>query len=67
MPKLRFLLRGFSLNAFFPQKLEIHFKAVVQSLDDSDLPVRIQAALTLTEMILVHDEGAFASYTIAKI
>ncbi|KAJ3574136.1 hypothetical protein NP233_g1960 [Leucocoprinus birnbaumii] len=37
-------------------KLEHHFKVVMRSLDDQELPVRVQAALALTEMILVHEE-----------
>ncbi|KXN84333.1 hypothetical protein AN958_12748 [Leucoagaricus sp. SymC.cos] len=38
------------------QKLEHHFKAVMKSLDDPELVVRVQAALALTEMILIHEE-----------
>ena len=39
------------------QNLEHHFTIVVSSLDDPELPVRVQAALTLTELVLVHEEG----------
>ncbi|KAF9451856.1 ARM repeat-containing protein [Macrolepiota fuliginosa MF-IS2] len=38
------------------EKLEVHFRAVAASLDDPELPVRVQAALALTEMILVHED-----------
>lgn len=40
------------------QNLEHHFTIVVSSLDDPELPVRVQAALALTELVLVHEEGA---------
>jgi len=39
------------------QNLEHHFTIIVSSLDDPELPVRVQAALALTELVLVHEEG----------
>jgi len=45
------------------QNLELHFKFVVASLDDPELPVRVQAALTLTELVLVYEEGALHSFS----
>lgn len=34
-----------------------HFRAVAACLDDPELPVRVQAALALTEMITSHESG----------
>lgn len=39
------------------QLLSQLFTAVAACLDDPELPVRIQAALALTEMVTVHDSG----------
>lgn len=39
------------------QNLINHFRAVCVCLDDPELPVRIQAALALTELITSHDSG----------
>ncbi|KAH6912647.1 armadillo-type protein [Coprinopsis sp. MPI-PUGE-AT-0042] len=39
-----------------PQILDSHFRAVAKLLDDSEFPVKVQAALCLTEMVLVYDE-----------
>ena len=36
-------------------------------LDDAELPVRVQAALALTEMVVVHDSGAFRVFPKASI
>ncbi|KII90665.1 hypothetical protein PLICRDRAFT_52383 [Plicaturopsis crispa FD-325 SS-3] len=35
--------------------LDAHFRAVANALDDPEMPVRVQAALALTEMITVHE------------
>lgn len=44
---------------------------MVKSLDHPQLPVRVQAALALTEMILVHEEGtllfSFFSYALTHL
>jgi hypothetical protein len=37
----------------------LHYKAAITGLDDPEMPVRVQAALALTEMILVHESGMF--------
>ncbi|KAG2009602.1 importin alpha re-exporter, variant 3 [Coprinopsis cinerea AmutBmut pab1-1] len=39
-----------------PDILDKHFRAVAKLLDDKDFPVKVQAALALTEMVLVYDE-----------
>lgn len=39
------------------QNLSNHFSAVTALLDDSELPVRVQGALALTEMVTVHESG----------
>ncbi|KAJ6585487.1 armadillo-type protein [Mycena capillaripes] len=39
-----------------PEHLNTHFRLVAAALDDPEFPVRVQAALALTEMILVHEE-----------
>lgn len=41
----RWLMKG------SPQNLSKVFRAVAAGLDDSELPVRVHAALTLTEMV----------------
>lgn len=38
-----------------PQNLSQVFRAVATGLDDTELPVRVHAALTLTEMVSSHD------------
>ncbi|KAJ6583909.1 armadillo-type protein [Mycena vulgaris] len=35
--------------------LSVHFRAVAAGLDDPEFPVRVQAALALTEMIILYD------------
>jgi hypothetical protein len=37
------------------QNLSKVFRAVAAGLDDTELPVRVHAALTLTEMVSSHD------------
>ncbi|KAJ7075775.1 armadillo-type protein [Mycena belliarum] len=37
------------------EHLNVHFRAVAAGLDDPEFPVRVQAALALTEMIILHD------------
>ncbi|KAJ7696679.1 armadillo-type protein [Mycena rosella] len=37
------------------EHLHVHFRAVAAGLDDPELPVRVQAALALTEMIILYD------------
>ncbi|KAJ7740236.1 armadillo-type protein [Mycena maculata] len=39
-----------------PEHLDVHFRAVAAALDDPEFPVRVQAALALTEMIILYDE-----------
>ena len=34
-----------------------HFTSLAACLEDAELPVRVQAALALTEMITQHDYG----------
>jgi hypothetical protein len=41
--------------------LNIHFRAVAAALDDPELPVRVQAALALTELVVLHEDGVLAS------
>ncbi|EKM79672.1 hypothetical protein AGABI1DRAFT_74786 [Agaricus bisporus var. burnettii JB137-S8] len=38
------------------QDLEDHYRVTFAALDHPELPVRVQAALALTEMVLVHEE-----------
>jgi hypothetical protein len=38
--------------------LNSHSHAVVLTLDDHELLVRVQAALAITELVIVHDSGA---------
>ncbi|TFY82908.1 hypothetical protein EWM64_g1102 [Hericium alpestre] len=38
-----------------PEHLNAHFVAVTAALDDPELPVRVQAALALTEMVGTHE------------
>jgi hypothetical protein len=38
--------------------LNSYFRAVALALDDHELPVRVQAALAITEFVIVHDSGA---------
>ena len=40
------------------QHLRSHFTAVAACLDDPELPVRVHAALALTEMVTNHETGA---------
>ncbi|KAJ7122255.1 armadillo-type protein [Mycena epipterygia] len=37
------------------EHLNVHFRAIATALDDPEFPVRVQAALALTEMIILHD------------
>jgi len=37
--------------------LSKHFQAAFRALDDDEFPVKVQAALALTEMIIAHDSG----------
>ncbi|KAK7048757.1 importin N-terminal domain-containing protein [Favolaschia claudopus] len=37
------------------EHLNVNFRAVAAALDDPEFPVRVQAALALTEMIVLHD------------
>ncbi|TFK27591.1 ARM repeat-containing protein [Coprinopsis marcescibilis] len=39
-----------------PEILDKHFRAVAKLLDDPEFPVKVQAALALTEMVMVYDE-----------
>jgi len=42
--------------------LSKHFQAVFRALDDEEFPVKVQAALALTEMIIVFDSGSYLSF-----
>ncbi|KAL4253351.1 Armadillo-like helical [Pleurotus pulmonarius] len=35
--------------------LDVHFRAVANALDDAEFPVRVQAALALTQMVVAHE------------
>lgn len=37
--------------------LSQHFQVVAKALDDPEIPVKVQAALTLTEMVIAYDSG----------
>jgi len=37
--------------------LSKHFQATFRALDDEQFPVKVQAALALTEMIVAYDSG----------
>lgn len=39
------------------KNLEKHSHAVGAALDDAELPVRVQAALALTHMVVVYESG----------
>jgi hypothetical protein len=43
------------LTSDLQQNLSKVFRAVAAGLDDTELPVRVHAALTLTEMVSSHD------------
>jgi len=38
--------------------LSKHFQVTFNALDDEAFPVKVQAALALTELIIAHDSGA---------
>ncbi|TFK34758.1 armadillo-type protein [Crucibulum laeve] len=42
------------------ENLNIHFRAVAAALDDPEIPVRVQAALALTEMVIAHESVSTA-------
>ncbi len=46
---------GERLSYGLRQNLSKVFRAVAAGLDDTELPVRVHAALTLTEMVSSHD------------
>ena len=46
---------GGQLSNDLRQNLSKVFRAVAAGLDDTELPVRVHAALTLTEMVSSHD------------
>ncbi|KAJ6504734.1 armadillo-type protein [Mycena vitilis] len=51
-----------------PENLNVHLRAVSAALDDPEFPVRVQAALALTEMVLVYDEvKAAVSPQVSKV
>jgi hypothetical protein len=35
---------------------------VALALDDRELPVRVQAALAITELVVIHDSGALGIF-----
>ncbi|KAJ7105062.1 armadillo-type protein [Mycena crocata] len=37
------------------EHLNVHFRAIAAALDDPEFPVRVQAALALTEMVILYD------------
>jgi hypothetical protein len=37
------------------ENLNNHSRAVALALDDRELPVRVQAALAITELVVIHD------------
>ncbi|KAG1763546.1 hypothetical protein EDD22DRAFT_952275 [Suillus occidentalis] len=39
----------------FEENLNSHSRAVALALDDHELSVRVQAALAITELVIVHD------------
>ena len=41
------------------QNINELFRSVATATDDSELPVRIQAILALTEMVTAHESGTF--------
>ena len=43
--------------------MNAHFRAVAAVMDDPELPVRVQSALALTEMVTTHEQGTSASRT----
>lgn len=34
-------------------------QAVARALDDPEIPVKVQAVLTLTEMVIMYDSGTY--------
>ncbi len=48
--------------------LSKHFQATFRALDDEAFPVKVQAALSLTEMIIAHESGQafFSTFTSFK-
>jgi hypothetical protein len=51
--------------------LNDHSRAVALALDDRELAVRLQAALAITELVVVHDSGTLeffsSSHTVSKL
>jgi len=44
------------------QNLDINFRHVAAALDDAEFPVRVNAALALTELVLAHESGGCFSF-----
>ncbi|KAJ7622676.1 armadillo-type protein [Mycena polygramma] len=58
----------FSMLRSCTQNLNVHLRAISAALDDPEFPVRVQAALTLKEMVLVSDEvKATVSLQVSKV
>lgn len=55
-----FLCVSCLLIGSFQKDLEDHYRVTFAALDHPELPVRVQAALALTEMVLVHEEGSLS-------
>ena len=41
------------------QNLNINFRHVAAALDDAEFPVRVNAALALTELVLANESGGY--------
>jgi len=44
------------------KNLNVNFRAVATALDDPEFPVRVQAALALTEMVIQYESGTLLSF-----
>ena len=50
---------GYDAFSHIAQAMRSHFTSLAACLEDAELPVRVQAALALTEMITQHDYGTY--------
>ncbi|KNZ72327.1 putative importin [Termitomyces sp. J132] len=44
------------------EHLNANFRAVAAALDDPELPVRVNAALAITELVTVHESGGSMTF-----
>ena len=52
----------FQFAHLFLQHLNASFRAVAAALDDPELPVRVNAALAITELVTAHEAGSSMTF-----